>query len=557
MTSSPVDQVEDGEELLTCIPKLAPQLQQLYSGPHTQYVSSCLFANAEGTYECATLVVSCTQMFLCDAKALVLRVALFDRLVAVYERKAAASTEELLLVMDQEHDMLLQGTFVCDGSPRKPLLPLLRCLHAAHHVDVPLSLHLDYPTPLREIARLKIPALYVAPLPQPEEDFARCPCWRDADVLQISDEEFRRRVYNLLIVHAPDKLSKINELCTKYKRRKGGALQFLIQKYGPEPTQEHAQAVSALHEKEKKFCELVGEGAAAVDARSLSTVMGVSRHQQIRRPSVYMSTLYLLKQPSGGWPPVRIRVTPLSAAQGSASASGFSAFKRTDGVDPNTQFFYLTNEGYVLPFDITPQALLPFGFCSGDRVLSTWGVTSGRWTTVVGVRDGLLWVHDDGERGAAALVGFHSRQELEKINGWTLGDHSRLDEASAMLFRSKEDGGMHLFNITPEACGHFGFYHGEVVCSAVPCADPSAGSLVVSGVKDGLLYVCPVGDACDPSQAGEQRNEGPPLRNVVVSSVAGCRHQADIIAQHGWKVVGARCICGECLLDFQAKSLSL
>jgi len=59
-------------------------------------------------------------------------------------------------------------------------------------------------------------------------------------------------------------------------------------------------------------------------------------------------------------------------------------------------FEYLTRRGEVEVFDRSVDACLPYGFIAGDRVMSPKGPA-----TVVGICDGLMWFHIDGENGAS------------------------------------------------------------------------------------------------------------------------------------------------------------
>ena len=486
---------------LACLPTLHQHLHDRFSGPHTQYASNCFYTiPGDGTMVHAVVVMSCTQLFLCDSNSYVLRVALVDRLLAVYQRTISPDEKEVLLVFDGEHDMLLRGAMTCDGTPPKPFVSTIRTMYHAHYPDLTLTQHLDCREPLRDMAKLKIPSNYVSPLPAKEEDFVRCPCWRHGDVVNMSSEEFANRVRNIFIVHCPEKLSSVPEICRKYNKKRGGALQYLVSKYGPEPSEEQARAVRAMQEREERFSELVKDDSVAsgTGGVQLLHLLGAQKekHCTDEQPLTF-AQLLLSNRPSGGYGRVQLRITPVPYL---APQQPYTMFKRRGS--PPGEFWYLCNEGYVLSFETDEEVLFDkFGYNHGDRVLSTWGVTRGQWSTVIGVRDGALWVHDDGQLGATMLAGFQSKDELERCNGWMLGGRTSLKQVERMRFLTDEASYVWL-NVTPEVVfEEFGVYHGEKLVyiesgdieaqNQANLADASKPFVVVVGVDEesGSLFV--------------------------------------------------------------------
>ena len=493
-------------DAMTCLPALSQQSQELFSGPHTQFVSPCFFTQPDGTMVNAMVALTCTQLFVCDAKGFVFRLALLEQMLAIYQRPLAGQPrshqgpsaggsssgggqpqQEVLLVFDGEHDVLLRGALTCDGLPPKPFIPTLRALHHSHHPSNPVVCHLDTPASLKEMARLRPPPGYIAPLPQKEDAFESCPCWREADVLNISADEFQRRVTNMFTVYAPEKLHLVADVCRKFGKKKGGALQFLRQKYGPEPSQEHAAAVGAMLSRDKHFRDIFPPNDGVGDGTNVSVkqVVAAQRQKSVYDNPLLFSALILANRPSGGLPKVTLTVTPLNEM---LPLDHFTCFARRER-DVEHELWYLTNEGYVLSFDTSPDNMRPYGFASGDRVLATYGVTSGRWSTIVGVRDGALWAHDQGTVGASALVGFHHREDFERFNGWMVAETSTLNETTTLLCMTRMKY-VETIRITPEVVhSRFGFYHGQVVASRLPCSQPTSSATVVGVSPDNVLFV--------------------------------------------------------------------
>ncbi len=589
-----LDSAEDAQTT-TLIPTLIPRLHDSFGGPHTQYASPCFYFHPNnGSLVPATIVVTCTQIYLCDSESFLLRAMLIERLLAVYQRNLTgatdpaipqhlqpASEQELLFIFDREHDLLVKGELVCAGVPPKPLLQTVMSLFRAHSPNVPVALHPNCPAPLREVAKLRPLPGYVAPLPQKEENFESCPCWRQADILNITMEEFANRVRNLFIVYAPDKLPQLQEFVKKYgRKRKGGALQHLVAKYGPEPSDEHAAAVLKVLEREKKFADILGPTGAAAGRETLNGMRSegsvplsavMASHKRSAKKEelfgtsqpLFFSTVLLTSQPSGGYGRLHIRLRPIPYLELQQSTVG--PFKRRP-LDTENEFWYLCNEGHVLGFDISPESMAPFAYRHGDRVLSTWGVTRGRWSTVIGVRDGALWVHDDGDVGASSLVGFKSRDELERCNGWIMHENvaNRLPECNKLLVMTN-DGSPKWMHIAPEMLyRRFGFYHGDVVTmSDASCTVPFDGVAVIVGVAvedETALYVFFV----DPNSYEEAQqlrknlSESSPQRGSISSStnapaparitpsrysaqplVPRCMTSQDVLRQYAWKCVGA------------------
>jgi hypothetical protein len=150
----------------------------------------------------------------------------------------------------------------------------------------------------------------------------------------------------------------------------------------------------------------------------------------------------------------------------------------------------VTNEGHVLPFQVSSEVMFAFGFEHGDRVLSTFGVTAGTRSTVIGVRDGAMWVHVDGAVGAAAVVGYNCRQDFERYNGWMLMERVSPTETVSMAIMTTA-GFAEPLRIDPETVvARYGVAHGELVESLLPCEQPTRRSVVAGVDRSGQLYVC-------------------------------------------------------------------
>ena len=582
----------DDLQAATIVPTLNSALHDKFGGPHTQYASPCFYYHpSNGSLIPATIVVTCTQIYLCDSESYVLRVMLVERLLAVYQRHVSGATDpsipqhlqpqaeqELLLIFDREHDLLVKGELVCAGVPAKPLLATIMAVFRAHSPNVPVALHPNCPAPLREVAKLRPPPGYVAPLPQKEDQFENCPCWRQADVLNITTEEFTNRVRNMFIVYAPDKLGQLHDFIKKYgRKKKGGALQHLVAKYGPEPSDDHAAAVLKVLEREKKFADIMtatlpGQQGKMPAIRSeggsipLSALMASQKRASKKNDflgdtqPLFFSTVLLTSQPSGGFGRLHIRLRPIPYLE--LQQGAVTPFKRRP-LDTVHEFWYLCNEGHVLSFDTSAESLAPFSYKHGDRVLSTWGVTRGRWSTVVGVRDGALWVHDDGDIGASSLVGFRTRDELERCNGWIMHENiaNRLTDCSTMLVMTT-DGTPRWMHITPEVLyRRFGFYHGEVVAmSTASCTIPFDGVAVIVGVSvedETALYAFFVdpnnhqqeqlqvktasqrrGSVINASSGSSSSLRITPSRYAAQPLIPRCMTPQDIQRQYAWKSVG-------------------
>lgn len=546
---------------LTMLPRLQGVLRGLFAGPHTQFACACLAATApvstatgsstgnnnDDEYSSPSpknnnnnnnrpsssspyivkhviIVITCTQIFVCDDQAYVQRVIHLERLLAVYVRpvdspkltggigantnenlysstaKAKEGTElEILLVIDGEHDLLLQGRMTCDGIPPKPLVPLLQVLHENVKPVAPLVVHSNNPAPLAEIARLQVPATYKAPLPIREETNENCPCWREGDVIHISMQEFEQRVTNMFTVYDPHRLATVKDVCRRFAHRKGGAIQHLTDKYGPEPTAEHAAAVAKILTRENFSQSLFAQAGArqpTFSAITASQRSNESAPKEIPVDPLYFPALILMQRPSGGAPRVTLHISPAPAIP--SGVSSYSPYIRAGYLDgyrtPQSQlrekeFWYLSNEGFALNFDVTNESLRPFGFAHGDRVLATVGITSGKMSTVIGVRDGTLWVHDEGTLGACALVGFRNHEDLERLNGWMLVESSHVNELREMEVITV-GGFVETLDITPETVyPAFGFFHGEVVASKRACSQPTAEAVILGVTRTGELYV--------------------------------------------------------------------
>lgn len=594
-------QAENEQLALVMLPRLQGVLRTRFSGPHTQFACACLAASApvdpnrkdasfwnSGMHlvrntvgglqpfilRHVILVVTCTQIFICDDHAFVHRTIHLERLQACYVRPVDApklqETDardsagrpqppelEVMLVIDSEHDLLLQGKLTCDGLPPKALVPLLQVLHENVKPVAPLVVHSNNPAPLAEIARLQVPPTYRAPLPIREETHDQCPCWREGDVVNISQQEFERRVENIFTVYAPERRPETKDICRRFNRRMGGALQHLVDKYGPEPTAEKAQAVAAYLARESVNQELFASPSSrqpnyAAVAASQRAIDNAGRgHKDVPVDPLYFPALILMQRPSGGLPRIKLTIGP--APEVPAGVSLFAPYIRSayleghrpvatrrpdfsddtgfarsaslaaetahlnttqqhrqtqqqhhyqqqidaaagrsasQSLNEQREFWYLCNEGYAASFDISNEALRIFGFAHGDKVLATVGVTSGKFSTIVGVRDGTLWVHDAGALGASALVGFRNHEDLERLNGWMLAETVKLNELRFMDVLT-EGGFYETLDISPETLfPAVGYYHGEVVASKRACSHPKANEAVIIGLsRTGELYV--------------------------------------------------------------------
>ena len=547
----------DSDESAFLLPELARPLAAL-AGPHTQFACNCFYGNINGVFVPGILLVSCTQMFVSDADSFVVRVALIEKLLALYQRSFNVDEQEILFVFDGEHDLLVKGSLVCEGTPPKRLIPTVKALFAIHHhSETSIALHVGYTVALKDIAKLKPPATYLAPLPQKEEMFEKCPCWRQADVLNISQEEFLHRVRNMFIVYAPERLSLVGELCKKYTKKKGGALQFLVNKYGPEPNDEQARALFRMHMRDAKMNELLtSEGAVSgKDTVPLQTLISSQRSAVQSKlygeqPLLYC-TLLLTSQPSGGYARQHIKIKPKTMVPVQLQSKNTSCiFSFPKSVD---ELWYLCNERYVVPFTVSETVTRDvFGFRSGDRVLSTWGATRGAWSTVIGVKDALLWVHDDHSLGASALVGFRTKDELERYNGWVVYENirHRLRHVQRMQILTGSSRTPTWIYINPEIVhARTAFFHNQCLmmdaslkgACTYPLPDWKVVMAGVSCEEENTLFaffIDPLEDSVlDMSHLGENGRRITHSR-VAAQQLVRCSSPEEVMAQFRWNTVG-------------------
>ncbi|MEA2091737.1 MAG: hypothetical protein U9O83_05160, partial [Campylobacterota bacterium] len=139
-----------------------------------------------------------------------------------------------------------------------------------------------------------------------------------------------------------------------------------------------------------------------------------------------------------------------------------------DSIDTtSTKIMYPMRAGGEVEFDVSKEACEGFGFLHDGRVRTPDGPA-----TVVGVRDGELWFHIDGQAGASFWGGCNTIKSFEEKG------ISRLDFVKAKA----RSGDVWEFSTSEPECMSFGFKHGV----RVSC--PKNGNASVVGVRDGHLW---------------------------------------------------------------------
>eukprot|EP01061_Rhynchopus_euleeides_P010130 TRINITY_DN19488_c0_g1_i1.p1 TRINITY_DN19488_c0_g1~~TRINITY_DN19488_c0_g1_i1.p1 ORF type:complete len:477 (+),score=200.65 TRINITY_DN19488_c0_g1_i1:22-1431(+) len=186
-------------------------------------------------------------------------------------------------------------------------------------------------------------------------------------------------------------------------------------------------------------------------------------------------------------------------------------------------------------FDTTDEGCEPFGVYHNDRVLISKGVWCGKKATVLGVSNGVMWVHLDDEEYVKDLKGCFDGAELEKKYGlqlleeeeaedeWPLSpEHPKLqfigakDEEDLKQFEYEGPMGMYTFNCTREVTEEYGFHHGQRV-RATKGAYRSRCATVI-GVHNGALWIHLDGDR-------------------GASPCHFCNTKDDLEKKYGWKVL--------------------
>lgn len=134
---------------------------------------------------------------------------------------------------------------------------------------------------------------------------------------------------------------------------------------------------------------------------------------------------------------------------------------------------YKARGGELLTFDTSKCACFPFGFLHNDRVHTTKGDA-----TVVGVRNGTLWFHVDGEKGASYWKSCLCAQDFESMGFKKLNGFGSLKEFKLNA------GGKALFDVSEKVFAQTGFYPGQKVSS--PRGPATAIGLFEAEEDDGV-----------------------------------------------------------------------
>eukprot|EP00759_Apiculatamorpha_spiralis_P039401 PhF_6_TR38175/c0_g1_i2/m.57068 len=539
-----------------------------YAGEHTQLIQPVEQTEETGVTSFRILVITCDALMMCEQNQIVLRAIPIRNIVEVFYNDQGHVREVLVRPGKDEHDVLFKYN---TKHTEKDVVLLLRGLSAQYGGNLNAVFESGS---LFQKARLTPVQGYSLAEPDvlvPEE---RCPCWpKDEDVLGPGDgpdvfdmADWRRRVRNFYLMYNPERLAFLEQVYKDYSDIPLELLAKLEKRYGPEPT---AEEIAAIERNAAQGHQQQPPQQSQQQQQSPT----VSTPQAKGPPSLSALPLAEWKRPGFQSPPdpefvAKERINPFnpkSNQQGNNNKGGLEstieqfvvaealqrnantstsdqsvivsfakagdasniepiasnnaqarAFTRRPGESPPA-FWYFTNEGFVVDYDVSPMACAKFGYYSGDRVLATWGPTAGRWSTVIGVRGSMLWVHDDGEIGASYLWGFIKREDFERRIGWVVMGNVKLAEASMIRYTTNQ-GYLEDFNITPEACHPFGFYHGErVQCTIGVCAGISS---TVIGVARGHLWFHEDGDS-------------------GASYLYGLKSKEAIVTKVGWRVVGA------------------
>eukprot|EP01028_Stygiella_incarcerata_P006253 TRINITY_DN2562_c0_g1_i1.p1 TRINITY_DN2562_c0_g1~~TRINITY_DN2562_c0_g1_i1.p1 ORF type:complete len:2836 (-),score=859.97 TRINITY_DN2562_c0_g1_i1:92-8599(-) len=167
-----------------------------------------------------------------------------------------------------------------------------------------------------------------------------------------------------------------------------------------------------------------------------------------------------VKPPVVEHPPPYVRPTPFPDVPQHVTQSSPIA------ESTSSKIMYPMRIGGEVEFDISREACESFGFLHNGRVLTSAGPA-----TVVGVRDGELWFHIDGQPGASFWGGAKTVQDFEEKGV------SRLESVMAKA----RSGDVWEFNTSDSECMSFGFKHGARV------ATPKGHASVI-GVREDHLW---------------------------------------------------------------------
>ncbi|KAJ9460505.1 U-box domain-containing protein 37 [Diplonema papillatum] len=153
-------------------------------------------------------------------------------------------------------------------------------------------------------------------------------------------------------------------------------------------------------------------------------------------------------------------------------------------------------------FNCTREATEPFSFYHGQRIRATRGAYRSRCATVIGVLNGALWIHLDGDKGASPCHFCSNKDDLEAKYGWKVlnpisprpaGHLADSPHIPANKIEYRGPFGMtYLYERSDEALKPYGLRHGQLV--KLNRGISSGKKAVVIGVQAGSLWLHVEGD---------------------------------------------------------------